>query len=147
IRGWVVMQEYYKDAEATALAKRNGFFHTGDLGRFDENGLLYIIGRKKEMIKVAGQIVYAPEVEATLYKHEAVLEAAVIGVPDPMRGESVKAFVVLKEGITINPLEIKYFAREHLANFKVPQTVEIRENLPKNRTGKLDKELLKQEIM
>jgi long-chain acyl-CoA synthetase len=147
IRGWVVMQEYYKDPENTALAKRNGFFHTGDLGRFDENGFLYIVGRKKEMIKVAGQIVYAPEVEAALCKHEGILEAAVIGVADPMRGESVKAFVVLKEGATLNALEIKYFAREHLANFKVPQTVEIRSELPKNRTGKIDKELLKQEIM
>jgi len=147
ISGWVVMQEYYKDPEATQLAKRNGFFHTGDLGRFDENGLLYIVGRKKEMIKVAGQIVYAPEVEAVLCKHEAVMEAAVIGVPDSMRGESVKAFVVLKEGVNINPLDIKYFAREHLANFKVPQTVEIRSSLQKNRTGKIDKESLKQEVM
>ncbi|MBF0490507.1 MAG: AMP-binding protein [Candidatus Omnitrophica bacterium] len=147
ISGWVVMQEYYKDPDATALAKRNGFFHTGDLGRFDDNGFLYIVGRKKEMIKVAGQIVYAPEVEAALCKHESVLEAAVIGVPDPMRGESVKAYVVLKEGVAINPLDIKYFAREHLANFKVPQTVEIREFLPKNRTGKIDKEALKQQTV
>ncbi len=146
IRGWVVMQEYYKDPEATALAKRNGFFHTGDLGRFDEDGLLYIVGRKKEMIKVAGQIVFAPEVEAALCKHEAVLEVAVIGVPDKMRGEAVKAFVVLKEGFSLDPLEIKYFAKEHLANFKVPHTIEIRSSLPKNRTGKIDKESLKQEV-
>jgi len=143
IRGWVVMQEYYKDPEATAAAKRGGWLHTGDLGRFDHDGFLYIVGRKKEMIKVAGQIVYAPEVEAALCKHEAVLEAAVIGVADDMRGESVKAFVVLKEGFKIEPLEIKYFAREHLANFKVPQTIEIRQELPKNRTGKIDKELLR----
>ena len=147
IRGWVVMQEYYKDPQATLLAKRNGWFHTGDLGRFDAQGFLYIVGRKKEMIKVAGQIVYAPEVEAALCKHEAVLEAAVIGIADDMRGESVKAFVVLKEGRSVEPLEIKYFAREHLANFKVPQTVEIRQELPKNRTGKIDKELLKQGIL
>jgi long-chain acyl-CoA synthetase len=99
------------------------------------------------MIKVAGQIVYAPEVEAALCKHEAVLEAAVIGVADDMRGESVKAYVVLKEGFKIEPLDIKYFAKEHLANFKVPQTVEIRTELPKNRTGKIDKELLKQGIL
>jgi len=146
IRGWVVMQEYYKDPQGTALAKRNGWFHTGDLGRFDAEGFLFIVGRKKEMIKVAGQIVYAPEVEAALCKHEAVLEAAVIGVPDPMRGESVKAYVVLKENASVEPMEIKYFAREHLANFKVPQTVEVRESLPKNRTGKIDKESLKQEV-
>ena len=143
IRGWVVMQEYYKDPQGTAAAKKGGWFHTGDLGRFDNDGLLYIMGRKKEMIKVAGQIVYAPEVEAALCKHEAVLEAAVIGVADDMRGEAVKAFVVLKEGLNIEPLEIKYFAREHLANFKVPQTVEIRPSLPKNRTGKIDKGTIK----
>jgi acyl-CoA synthetase (AMP-forming)/AMP-acid ligase II len=143
IRGWVVMQEYYKDPQATLTAKRGGWFHTGDLGRFDDEGFLYIVGRKKEMIKVAGQIVYAPEVEAALCKHEAVLEAAVIGVADDMRGESVKAFVVLKEGFNIGPLEIKYFAREHLANFKVPHTVEIRSALPKNRTGKIDMEALR----
>jgi long-chain acyl-CoA synthetase len=147
IRGWVVMQEYYKDPQATLTAKRNGWFHTGDLGRFDTQGFLYIVGRKKEMIKVAGQIVYAPEVEASLCKHEAVLEAAVIGVADDMRGESIKAFVVLKEGFNIEPLEIKYFAREHLANFKVPQTVEIVPVLPKNRAGKIDKELLKQSVL
>jgi len=147
IRGWVVMQEYYKDPEATLAAKRGGWFHTGDLGRFDAQGFLYIVGRKKEMIKVAGQIVYAPEVEIALCKHEAVLEAAVIGVADDMRGEAVKAFVVLKEGFAIEPLEIKYFVKEHLANFKVPQTIEIRSMLPKNRTGKIDKELLKQEVL
>ena len=96
------------------------------------------------MIKVAGQIVYAPEVEAALCKHEGVLEAAVIGVSDDMRGESIRAFVVLKEGINVEPLEIKYFAREHLANFKVPQTIEIRAALPKNRAGKIDKELLRE---
>jgi len=143
IRGWVVMQEYYKDPQATLTAKRGGWFYTGDLGRFDSEGFLYIVGRKKEMIKVAGQIVYAPEVEAALCKHEAVLEAAVIGIADDMRGEAVKAFVVLKEGFNIEPLEIKYFAKEHLANFKVPHTIEIRSELPKNRAGKIDKELLK----
>ncbi|MDE2010260.1 MAG: AMP-binding protein [Candidatus Omnitrophica bacterium] len=147
IRGWVVMQEYYKDPQATREAKRGGWFHTGDLGRFDREGFLYIVGRKKEMIKVAGQIVYAPEVEAALCRHDAVLEAAVIGMADDMRGEAVKAFVVLKEGKNVEPLEIKYFAKEHLANFKVPQTVEIRPFLPKNRTGKIDKESLKQEAL
>ena len=88
------------------------------------------------------------KLEAALCKHEAVLEAAVIRIPDDMqRGEAVKAFVVLKAGINIEALEIKYFAREHLANFKVPQTVEIRSELPKNRTGKIDKELLKRDVI
>ncbi len=145
ISGWVVMVEYYLDPEATAAMKKNGWLYTGDLGRFDAEGFLYIMGRKKEMIKVGGQIVYAPEVEAALHKHEAVAEAAVIGVADALRGESVKAFVVLKEKNSLSADELRYYCREHLAHFKVPQTVEIRESLPKNRTGKVDKEALKQE--
>ena len=146
IRGWIVMKEYYKDPQATAQIKKDGWLYTGDLGRKDNEGYLYIVGRKKEMIKVAGQIVYAPEVEAMFYKNDAVLEAAVVGVADNLRGEAVKAFVVLKQGQTITAEDLRYFAREHLANFKVPQTIELRTTLPKNRTGKIDKELLKQEV-
>ncbi len=147
IRGWIVMEGYYKDPEATAALKRNGWLYTGDLGRFDKEGFLYIMGRKKEMIKVAGQIVYAPEVEAALLKHEAVAESAVIGVPDSLRGEAVKAFVVLREGASVTPEDLRYFAKEHLAHFKVPQSIEIRSMLPKNRTGKIDKEFLKSEVL
>lgn len=145
IRGWIVMDGYYRDPEATAEVKRNGWLYTGDLGRLDKEGFLYIVGRKKEMIKVAGQIVYAPEVEAALQKHEAVADVAVIGTPDALRGETVKAFVSLRPGASVSAEDLRYFAREHLAHFKVPQQIEIRESLPKNRTGKIDKELLKQE--
>jgi len=145
IKGWTVMAGYYKDEQATKELMKDGWFHTGDLGRFDEEGYLYIVGRKKEMIKVGGQIVYAPEVETALLKHEAVAEAAVIGVPDKLRGEAVKAFVVLKEKGKISGEELRYFAREHLAHFKIPHMIDVKDNLPKNRTGKIDKELLKQE--
>lgn len=147
IRGWIVMDGYYKDPATTAEMMHNGWLKTGDLGRFDKEGFLYIVGRKKEMIKVGGQIVYAPEVEAALYKNEHIAEVAVIGIPDKMKGEAIKAFVVLKEGAQLTAEDVRYFAREHLANFKVPQMVEIREGLPKNRTGKIDKELLKQEAL
>ncbi len=147
MRGWVVMEEYYKDSEATAEIKRNGWLHTGDLGRFDQDGFLYIVGRKKEMIKAGGQIVYAPEVEAAFYKHESVAEVAVIGVPDELRGEVVKAFIVLKEGNDLSSEDLRYFAREHLAHFKVPQSIELRNELPKNRTGKINKSLLKNETV
>lgn len=145
IRGWIVMDGYYKDTLATSEAMRGGWLYTGDLGRFDEEGYLYIVGRKKEMIKVGGQIVYAPEVEEAFCKHEAVLEAAVVGVPDSLRGEAVKAFVVFKEGKDVPAEDLRYFAREHLAHFKIPQSIEIRSALPKNRTGKVDKELLRKE--
>ncbi len=147
IRGWIVMDGYYKDEETTAEMIKDGWLCTGDLGKFDAEGFLYIVGRKKEMIKVAGQIVYAPEVEAAFYKHEAVSEVAVIGVPDKMKGEAVKAFIVLKPGRTETAGDFRQFAREHLANFKVPQVVEIKTDLPKNRTGKIDKETLKNEIL
>lgn len=142
ISGWIVMKEYYKDPEATAAMLKPEGLLTGDLGRVDEEGFLYIVGRKKEMIKVGGQIVYAPEVEAALYKHEDVTEAAVIGVSDKMKGEVVKAFVVLKEGSLLASEDIRYSMRQHLANFKVPQVVELRDSLPKNRTGKIDKAAL-----
>ncbi len=99
------------------------------------------------MIKVAGQIVFAPEVESALYKHESVMEAAVIGVPDAMRGEIVKAFVTFKPDTTMTAEELRYFAKEHLANFKVPHVIEVRDALPKNRTGKIDKEQLKASIV
>ena len=125
-----------------ARMMRNGALLTGDLGRFDDDGFLYIVGRKKEMIKVGGQIVYAPEVEAALHKHDGIAEAAVIGIADKMKGEAVKAFVVLHESTTLAVEDIRYFAREHLAQFKVPSTIEIRQALPKNRTGKIDKTLL-----
>ncbi len=143
IRGWVVMDEYYKDPDLTAQTKKNGWLYTGDLGRFDEEGYLYIVGRKKEMIKVGGQIVYAPEVEAAFHKHEAVEETAVIGVSDALRGEAVKAFVVLKEGMDISIEDLRYFARQHLAHFKVPSEIELKDVLPKNRIGKIDKETLR----
>jgi acyl-CoA synthetase (AMP-forming)/AMP-acid ligase II len=147
ISGWVVMDGYYKDPEATRDVKKDGWLYTGDLGRLDKEGFLYIVGRKKEMIKVGGQIVYAPEVEAALYKNGSVAEAAVIGVPDRLRGEAVKAFVVLKEGETVSSEDLRYFARAHLAHFKVPQSIEIREELPKNRTGKIDKALLREQVL
>jgi long-chain acyl-CoA synthetase len=147
IKGWIVMDGYYKDREATAEVLKNGWLFTGDLGRFDQEGFLYIVGRKKEMIKVGGQLVYAPEVEAAFYKNEAVAEAAVIGVPDKMKGEAVKAFVVLKQGLQISAEDLRYFARQHLANFKVPQTIELVESLPKNRTGKIDKAALQEGLL
>ena len=92
-------------------------------------------------------MVYAPEVEAALCKHEAVAEAAVIGIPDKLRGEAVMAFVVLRQKDAVNAEDLRYFAREHLAHFKVPHSIEIKDNLPKNRIGKIDKEILKQEVL
>lgn len=146
IRGWIIMDEYYKDPETTGQCKRNGWLYTGDLGRFDDEGFLYIVGRKKEMIKVGGQIVFAPEIETSLCRHEAILEAAVIGVPDDLRGEVVHAFVSLKEGQVATSEDLRHYAREHLANFKVPQRIDILSDLPKNRIGKIDKKVLQERL-
>jgi len=145
IRGWVVTDGYYKDPEATSLAMRNGWFHTGDLGKLDIENHLYIVGRKKEMIKVSGEIVFEPEVEAAIHKNPHVAEVAVVGVPDKLRGEVPKAFVVAKEGSDISEEDLRYFCRQHLAHFKIPHYFEFRQALPKNRTGKVEKETLRKE--
>lgn len=143
VKGWVVTDGYYKDPEATALAMRGGWFHTGDLGRIDKDGDLYIMGRKKEMIKVAGEIVFEPEVEACLLKNPQVAEAAVIGVPNKLRGELPKAFVVLKPQSELTEEDLRFFLRQHLAHFKVPHYFEFVKELPKNRAGKINKEGLR----
>ncbi|MFH1889011.1 MAG: AMP-binding protein [Candidatus Omnitrophota bacterium] len=143
VRGWVVTDGYYKDPEATAYAMRNGWFHTGDLGRLDSEGFIYIAGRKKEMIKVGGEIVFEPEVEAVLHKHPEVAEAATIGIPDKLRGEVPKAFVVLKDDSRLTKEDLRYFCRGQLAHFKVPHHFEFVPVLPKNSAGKIDKEKLR----
>jgi acyl-CoA synthetase (AMP-forming)/AMP-acid ligase II len=144
-RGWVVTDGYYKDPDLTAQAKRNGWFHTQDLGRFDAEGYLYIVGRIKEMIKVGGEIVFEPEVESAIHKHPEVVEVAVIGVPDKLRGEVPKAFLVLKKGSNLKEEDLRYFCRERLAHFKIPRYFEFMPSLPKNRTGKIDKEKLRRQ--
>ncbi len=145
VRGWVVTDGYYKDPQATAEAMRGGWFHTGDLGRFDSESYLYIVGRIKEMIKVGGEIVFEPEIESAIHKHPDIAEVAAIAVPDKLRGEVPKAFVVLKEGSRLKEDELRYFCRQHLAHFKIPHYFEFRMSLPKNRVGKIDKEKLRSE--
>jgi len=145
VRGWVVTDGYYKDPQATEQAICNGWFHTGDLGKFDSEGHLYIVGRIKEMIKVGGEIVFEPEVEFTIHRHPNVKEVAVVGVPDRLRGEVPKAFIVAKEGSRLGEEEMHAFCRQHLAHFKVPHYFEFRPSLPKNRAGKIDKERLRKE--
>lgn len=145
LKSWVVMEGYYKDAALTAEVLRDGWFHTGDLAKKDAAGLYYIVGRKKDMIKVAGQLVFPSEVEEAIHKHPAVKEAAVVGVEDALRGETVKAFVVLKDHRSaVIEQELRQFCRQHLAHFKVPQDFEIVADLPRTRSGKVDKTLLKQ---
>jgi acyl-CoA synthetase (AMP-forming)/AMP-acid ligase II len=144
IKSWVVMEGYYRDPQLTREVLKDGWFTTGDLGRRDPDGLYYIVGRKKDMIKVSGQIVFPAEIEEVLHKHPDVREAAVIGANDALRGESVKAFIVLKEDTSVSEADLKQFCRERLAHFKLPQAIEFMSDLPKTRAGKVDKVLLKQ---
>ncbi|MDD5253249.1 MAG: class I adenylate-forming enzyme family protein [Candidatus Omnitrophota bacterium] len=143
VKSWVVTDGYLKDEELSRQTIRNGWFYTGDLGKFDAQGFLYIVGRKKEMIKVGGEIVFEPEVESVLLKHPDIAEAAVVGVSDKLRGELPKAFLVVKEGKNISDEDLRFFLRQHLAHFKIPHYFEFCAELPKNRTGKIDKEKLR----
>ena len=142
-RGWPVMMGYYKEPEMTSEIMRNGWLHTGDLGSIDKEGYLYIKGRKKDMIIVSGLNVYSPEVEHVIADNPKVKEVGVVGVADKLRGEAVKAVVVLKEGQEATEKDIKAFCRKRLIHFKVPQIVEFRQSLPKTRSGKVQKEALK----
>lgn len=145
VRGPQVMKGYWNRPEENARALRDGWLHTGDVARMDEDGYFYIVDRLKEMIIAGGFNVYPREVEEVLYEHPAVREAAVIGVPDEYRGETIKAFVVLKPGAQVTADEIIAFCREHLARYKVPALVEFREDLPKSLVGKVLRRVLAEE--
>jgi acyl-CoA synthetase (AMP-forming)/AMP-acid ligase II len=137
-------QGYYKNPAATEASFRDGWFHTGDLGYFDEDGYLYVVGRKKDMVKSGGISIYPLEIETVLYHHPDVLEAAVIGLPDPEWGEIVKAVVVPRPGTGLRGDELIQFCKERLASYKVPKGVEIVDALPHTELGKVAKERLKQ---
>ncbi len=144
-RGPTVMKEYYKNPEATAEAMSGGWFHSGDLVREDQEGYLYVVDRKKDMIISGGENIYAAEVEEVLYSHPGILEAAVIGIPDPQWGENVKAVVVSREGETLNEQEIIDYCRQNLASYKKPKSVEIVDALPRNPSGKVLKYKLREQ--
>ncbi len=136
---------YWNRPEATEEAFRGGWFHTGDMGRFDEDGYLYIVDRKKDMVVVSGYNVYPIEIENVVMRHPKIVDCAVIGVPNEYQGESVKACVVLKQGETMTADELQAYCREHLAAFKVPKFISVRTGLPKNPTGKILKRVLREE--
>ncbi len=137
VRGPQVMKGYLNRPEETAATLRDGWLYTGDVARMDEDGFFYIVQRKKDLIIVSGFNVYPNEVEDVLFTHPAVLEVAVIGVPDQYRGEAVKAFIVLKPGAGVTAEEITEFCRENLAKFKVPSLIEFLDSLPKSAVGKV----------
>ena len=138
------MKGYWNRAEDTARTLRNGWLHTGDAGFLDENGYLYIHDRLKDMIVSGGENVYPAEIESALYGHTDIADVAVIGVPDDRWGEAVKALIVLKPDRSADPAGILHFARERLAGFKIPKSIEFVNELPRNPSGKILKRLLRE---
>lgn len=143
VQGPQVMKGYWNLPEETAAVLKDGWLFTGDIAKMDEEGYFYILDRKKDMIIASGYNVYPREIEEVLYQLEEIEEVLVVGVPDPYRGETVKAYVKLKPGQTISEEEIKQYGKENLAPYKAPKDVEIREDLPKSTVGKLLRRVLK----
>jgi fatty-acyl-CoA synthase len=144
VRGDVVMEGYWRQPEATAAALRDGWFHTGDLATLDDEGYILIVDRAKDMILTGGENVASAEIERILYQHPAVLECAVIAVPDEQWGEVSKAVITLKAGRQATEAEIMDHCRKHLAGFKIPKSIEFADALPKGGTGKILKKVLRE---
>ena len=137
VRSKGVMQEWWRRPEETRETIVDGWVHTGDLGRYDEKGYIYIVDRKKDMIVSGGENIFPREIEEVLYRHPSVQEAAVFGIPDPYWVEKVHAVVVLKKGATLTEQELIDFCKETLARFKAPKSVEFADALPKSPAGKI----------
>jgi long-chain acyl-CoA synthetase len=148
VKGPQVTSGYYKMPEETANAIKDGWLYTGDIGKMDEEGYFYIVDRKKDMVIAGGYNIYPREIDEVLFEHPKVLEACAVGIPDPYRGETIKAFVVLKPGETLTEEEVIKYCGEKLAKYKVPKKVEFMASLPKSGVGKvLRKELRAMEMV
>jgi long-chain acyl-CoA synthetase len=147
IKGPQIMKGYWNRPEDTAETLKDGWLYTGDLGYMDERGYFYVVDRKKDMIIAGGYNIYPREIEEVLYEHHEVKEVVVAGVPDQYRGETVKAYIVLKEGSTVTKEELNQFARKYLAAYKAPRLYEFRNELPKTAVGKILRRNLVEEEM
>ncbi|MEW5594722.1 long-chain-fatty-acid--CoA ligase [Peribacillus frigoritolerans] len=145
IKGPQVMKGYWNRPDETEKTFKNGWLLTGDLGYMDEQGFFYVVERKKDTIIAGGFNIYPREVEEVLYEHEAIQEVVVAGIPDPYRGETVKAYVVLKKNARVTEEELNEFARKNLASYKVPRSYEFRDELPKTTIGKILRRVLIEE--
>ncbi len=143
VKGPQVMKGYLKNEEETELTIKDGWMYSGDLGRFDNDGLLYIVDRKKDMFIRGGENVYPIEVEEVLFAMPEVLEAAVVGIPHHVYGEVAKAYIALKEGKTLSEFDVTTFCKKHLSSFKVPVEIDFIETLPRNASGKVLKTVLR----
>ena len=137
VKGPQVMKGYWNRPEDTEQSLKDGWLLTGDLGYMDEEGYFYIVDRKKDMIIAGGFNIYPREIEEVLYEHPAIQEVVAAGIPDPYRGETVKVYIVLKEGAEATEEELDAYARKHLAAYKIPRLYEFRKELPKTAVGKI----------
>jgi acyl-CoA synthetase (AMP-forming)/AMP-acid ligase II len=137
VRSKATMKEWWHKPDETRETIVDGWVHTGDLGRYDENGFIYIVDRKKDMIVSGGENIFPREIEEVIYQHQAVQEVSVFGIPDPYWVEKVHAVVVLKKGEDVTEQGIIDFCKERLARFKAPKSVEFVDALPKNPAGKI----------
>ena len=144
VKGPQIMMGYYNKPEETKEALRDGWFLTGDLGKFDEDGYLTIVDRKKDMIIAGGYNIYPVELDGVLMGHPKILEACTIGIPHEYRGETVKAFIVVKAGETLTAEEVSNYCKENLAPYKVPKIIEFIDELPKSAVGKILRRKLKE---
>jgi len=144
VKGDIVTQGYWRRPEETGAAIKDGWLYTGDLAVIDREGYVNIVDRKKDMIVTGGENVYSTEVENVLYSHPAILEAAVIGLPDLRWGEAVKAVVVLREGKEATEEEIIHYCKDEIAHYKAPKSVDFISELPKTGSGKIYKKGLKE---
>ena len=145
VPGVSLMKGYFKNETATAEALRDGWLYTGDQARMDEDGWFFFVDRKKDMIKRAGENVSASEVEETLKQHPAVFDAAVVGIPDPVRDQAIKAYVIVKDGASPTAEDLIAWCRERLSSFKVPELIEFRESFPRTSVGKIQKHCSRKE--
>jgi acyl-CoA synthetase (AMP-forming)/AMP-acid ligase II len=139
-----IMLGYWNQPEETAKVLKHDGLHTGDLARIDEDGFIYIVGRSSEMIKSGAHRISPKEIEVILAEHDAVMESAVIGIPDQILGESIKAIVVLRDGMKVTERDILIHCSRNLPAFKVPKVIEFVKSLPKTTSGKIQKHLLKE---
>ncbi|MDD3342022.1 MAG: AMP-binding protein, partial [Sulfurospirillaceae bacterium] len=146
IKGACVMQGYLNRPDATDETIINGWLLSGDLGKKDEDGFIYIVDRKKDLIISKGINIYPREIEEVIYKYEGVDAVAVIGIKDATNDEDVLAFIQPKEGIILEEMDIRKYLKNHLANFKLPKHIYFVEELPKNATGKVLKRILKDKV-
>lgn len=143
-RSEAMMKGYWQLPKETAEKLKDGWLHTGDMGKFDEEGYIYIVDRKNDMIISGGVNIYPREIEEILYQHPSVLEASVIGVPDDFWGEAVKAIIIPKENAIVSENDIIRFCGEHLAGYKKPKSVEFWKELPRSPQGKILKRAIRE---